>query len=313
MISGNFFSNLFLSLEPTNLTNKLYENFSSIFFWIQILVAFVYAVAFFMMESLVKQRSDSKILSNLDNKPEIIQKNIAQLMKTNPELFKYGSNMFVNFMPNSYDRVPQVAIDLERSSITELLYTGGMTIYLITVIITGLVMINTAQNYNYPNMTVSIILFFVFLLIPFVLYILAKLSISYYEKIAFLQKLPKYYYTDYNLLYMTCALIFILLIYVGIILWKEYVNWRLIILAIITAVLILFCRYILFGPTKFLSLLMTRLFGVNPMPKGLRDTVVGQFIWFVIMITILPLIIMKIVGYFAYKDNIMDISAHNKK
>lgn len=313
MIGGNFFSNLFLSLQPTNLTSKLYENFNSVFFWIQIIVAFVYGTSFFMMENLVKQRTDGKILVNLDNKPENIQKNISQLMKTNPELFKFGSNMFVNFMPNSYDRVPQVAIDLEKNSLTEFLYTGGMTIYLITVIITGMIMINTAQNYNYPNLTVSIILFLVFLLIPFVLFVFAKLSISYYEKFTFLQKLPKYYYTDYNLLYITYVLIFILLIYVGIILWKEYVNWKLIVLAIITAALILFCRYILFGPTKFLSLLVTRLFGINPVPKGLRDTVVGQFIWFVIMITIIPIFIMKIVGYFAYKNNIMDISANSKK
>jgi hypothetical protein len=67
LCGGNFFTRTFFSARPLNLNNSIYNNFDQAYFFIKFLLAFVYAISFFMFENLVKKRSDSVILNNVDN------------------------------------------------------------------------------------------------------------------------------------------------------------------------------------------------------------------------------------------------------
>jgi hypothetical protein len=316
---GNFFSRTFLSARPLNLNNSVYNNFDKAYSFIKFLLAFIYAISFFMFEYLVKQRSDSNLLNNIDKNKNEIQNNINNLKTKNPELFKEGSNMLVNFTQNSYLRIPRVAIDMSEPSLSEIYFTGGLTIYLVTIIITSVIMMNTAINYKHPNFFNSLLLFLFFTSIPFILFFLLKLIIKNYDKYKFLQKIPKYHFTDYNSLYFTYTLSFFFVLYIIIIAWKKYIlkqftiSWIFFALSIIIAIIILASRYILYDALSNISLFITRLFGVLPYPICLRDSVVAQFLFFVIVLPFLGIITFNILGYFVYKQNKIDIDIMKNK
>jgi hypothetical protein len=314
---GNFFTRTFLSAKPLNLNNSIYNNFDVAYSFIKIFLAFVYAISFFMFENLVKNRSDNIVLNNLDNNKDIINNNVYKLKKTNPELFRNGSNMFVNFTENNYLRIPSVAIDMSNPSLTEIYFTGGLTIYLVTIIITTIIMMNTAIYYNHPNFFSSLLLFIFFISIPFILFILIKFIIKNYEKLNFLHKIPKYYFTDYSSLYLIYILSIFFVLFIIIIAFRKYIlnqftiSWYFILLSIFIAIIIFASRYILYYAIFYISLFITRLFGVIPYPHCLRDSVVAQFIFFIIVLPFLGIIIFNIVGYFTYKMNKTDIDYMN--
>jgi hypothetical protein len=59
--------------------------------------------------------------------------------------------MNVDFLPNNYLRIPRVTIDMSKNSDIEIFFTSVMTIYLVTIIITSVIMMNTAIHYNHPK------------------------------------------------------------------------------------------------------------------------------------------------------------------
>lgn len=314
---GNFFTRTFLSEKPLNLNNSIYNNFDQAYSFIKIFLALIYAISFFMFENLVKKRSDNIILNNPDNNLYKINYNINNLKNNNPELFKSDSNMLVDFLPNNYLRIPRVTIDMNKNSFIEIFFTSTLTIYFITIIITTIIMMNTAIHYNYPSFYNSFYLFLFFSLIPFILFFITKFIINNYEKLKFLHKIPKYYFTDYSSKYISYILIFFYIIYIIIITWKKYmlneftISWLFVILSIIIAIIILLSRYILFNALSNLSLFIIRLFGIYS--NNLRDSVLAQFIFLVIVLPFLGIITFNILGYFTYKENKIEIDIMKNK